>query len=29
MKSLAKNGRIPDFTEDMVEPEEVQTPDEP
>jgi hypothetical protein len=29
MKSLAKNGRIPDFTEDVVEPEEVQTPDEP
>jgi hypothetical protein len=29
MKRLAEDGRIPNFTEDMVEPEEVQTPEEP
>jgi membrane peptidoglycan carboxypeptidase len=29
MKRLAEDGRIPNFTDDMVEPEEVQTPEEP
>jgi len=29
MKRLAEDGRIPNFTDDMVEPEEVQNPEEP
>jgi membrane peptidoglycan carboxypeptidase len=29
MKRLAEDGRIPNFMDDVVEPEEVQTPEEP